>query len=168
MEPSTRRQRQADLWLAVAMAAISAVVWWQASKLAPAPFDPLGPKSFPMWIAGALGLLSIVAIVMLIVGRALGRSETSLILGIGDEAPTDYALRPGLAAAAAILTVIYVATLTFTGVGFLWATTAYIGVLGWAMSDRTPRHNVTAVAIAVLAGAGITLLFTKIFILDLP
>ncbi len=168
MESSTRRQRQADLWLAVAMAAISAVVWWEASKLAPAPFDPLGPKSFPMWIAGALGLLSAAAIIAILSGRLLGRSETSLILGIGDEAPTDYALRPGLAVLASALTVAYVAVLTFTPIGFLWATIAYIGVLGWAMSDRTPRHNVIAVVIAILAGAGITLLFTKIFILDLP
>ncbi len=168
MDSSTRRHRQADLWLAVAMAAISAVVWWEASKLAPAPFDPLGPKSFPMWIAGALGLLSVAAIVTILCGRALGRSETSLILGIGDEPPTDYALRPGLAVAASVFTVIYVAVLTFTGVGFLWATIAYIGLLGWVMSDRTPRHNIIAVAVAVLAGCGITFLFTKIFILDLP
>mgnify|MGYP003350727276 CR=1 FL=1 len=56
MDSGTRRQRQTDLWLAIAMAAISAVVWWESSKLAPAPFDPLGPKSFPMWTAGALGL----------------------------------------------------------------------------------------------------------------
>lgn len=168
MDSSTRRQRQADLWLAVAMAVISVVVWWEASKLAPAPFDPLGPKSFPMWIAGALGLLSVVSILIILAGRALGRSETSLILGIGDDAPTDYALRPGLAVASAILTVIYVAALTFTGVGFLWATIAYIGVLGWIMSDRTPRHNLTAAIIAAVAGGGITYLFTKIFILDLP
>lgn len=168
MDSSTRRQRQADLWLAVAMAAISAVVWWQASKLAPAPFDPLGPKSFPMWIAGALGLLSVVSIIVILCGRALGRAETSLILGIGEEAPTDYALRPGLASLASLLTVAYAAVLTFTGIGFLWATIAYIGALGWIMSDRTPRHGVIAVAIAVLAGSGITFLFTKIFILDLP
>lgn len=168
MSSSTRGQRQADLWLAVAMAVVSAVVWWEASKLAPAPFDPLGPKSFPMWIATALGLLSVAAIVFILGGRALGRSETSLILGIGGEAPTDYALRPGLAVATSVLTTVYVAVLTFTGIGFLWTTVAYIGVLGWFMSDRTPRHNVIAAVIAVAAGGGITLLFTKIFILDLP
>jgi hypothetical protein len=168
VDSSTRRQRHADLWLAVFMAAISAVVWWEARKLAPAPFDPLGPKSFPMWIAGALGVLSLISIVVILAGRALGRSETSLILGIGDDAPTDYALRPGLAVAASILTVVYVAILTFTDVGFLWTTIAYIGVLGWAMSDRTPRHNLIAAATAVVAGAGITFLFTRIFILDLP
>lgn len=168
MDLSTRRQRHADLWLAVAMAAVSAIVWWEARKLAPAPFDPLGPKSFPMWIAGALGLLSFVSIVVVIAGRALGRSETSLILGIGDEAPTDYALQPGLAVLASLLTVAYVAALTFTGIGFLWATIAYIGVLGWAMSERTRRHTLIAAIIAVLMGSGITILFTKIFILDLP
>jgi hypothetical protein len=121
-----------------------------------------------MWIAGALGVLSLISIVVILAGRALGRSETSLILGIGDDAPTDYALRPGLAVAASILTVVYVAILTFTDVGFLWTTIAYIGVLGWAMSDRTPRHNLIAAATAVVAGAGITFLFTRIFILDLP
>lgn len=168
MDSGTRRQRQTDLWLAIAMAAISAVVWWESSKLAPAPFDPLGPKSFPMWTAGALGLLSVVAIIIILCGRALGRSDTSLILGIGDDTPTDYALRPGLAVAASTLTVAYVAILTFTPIGFMWATIAYIGALGWTMSDRTPRHNLIAAVTAVVAGVGITLLFTKIFVLDLP
>ncbi len=168
MDPSTRRQRQADLWLAVAMAAISAVVWWDASKLAPAPFDPLGPKSFPMWIAGVLGLLSVVAAIILLCGRALGRSDTSLILGIGDDAPTDYALRPGLAVAASVLTVGYVAVLTVTNIGFMWATMAYIGALGWTMSERTRRHTILAGTIAVVGGVAITYLFTKIFVLDLP
>jgi hypothetical protein len=163
-----RRERRADLGLALAMIVVSAAVWWQASKLGPAPFDPLGPKSFPMWIAGALGLLSLVSVIIILCGRLLGRSDTSLILGIGEEAPTDYALRPGLAVAAAALTAIYVAALTLTGVGFLWTTIAYIGVLGWALSDRTKRHTLIAAAIAVIGGSAITYLFTKIFILDLP
>lgn len=168
MEPQKRRERRADLGLALVMMIISAVVWWEASKLASAPFDPLGPKSFPMWIAAALGLLSLVAIIIILVGRALGRSDTSLILGIGDGTPTDYALRPGLALIASLLTVAYVAALTLTGAGFLWVTIAYIGALGWAMSDRTPRHAIIAAVIAVVAGGAITYLFTKIFVLDLP
>lgn len=168
MNQQQRRERRADLGLALVMIVVSAAVWWQASKLAPAPFDPLGPKSFPMWIAGALGLLSVVSVIVILCGRALGRSDTSLILGIGEEAPTDYTLRPGLALIATGLTVVYVAVLTLTGLGFLWATIAYIAALGWAMSDRTPRHTIIALAIAVIAGFGITYLFTKIFVLDLP
>lgn len=168
MTQKVNRERQADLGLALVMIAVSAAVWWEASKLRPAPFDPLGPKSFPMWIAGALGLLSVGAIIMILCRRALGRSDTSLILGIGDEAPADYALRPGLALIATGLTVAYVAALTLTSAGFLWATIAYIGVLGWAMSDRTPRHTFIAAAVAVIGGCAITYLFTKIFILDLP
>jgi hypothetical protein len=168
VDSSARRQRQADLWLAIVMAAVSAVVWWEARKLAPAPFDPLGPKSFPMWIAGALGLLSVVAAIIVLCGRTLGRADTSLILGIGDDTPTDYQLRPGLAVAASALTVAYVAVLTLTGTGFLWATIAYIGALGWAMSERTRRHAIIAAAVAVIGGIAITFLFTKIFVLDLP
>lgn len=162
------KQRRADLWLAVAMMAISGAVWWEASKLAPAPFDPLGPKSFPMWIAGTLGVLSAVAAISVLCGRALGRAETSLILGIGDEGPAEYVLRPGLAVTASLLTLVYVGVLTFTGIGFLWATIGYIGALGWAMSDRTLRHGVIAALVAVIAGGAITYLFTKIFVLDLP
>ncbi len=168
MKQRMSRERRADLWLAIAMIVVSAAVWWQASKLAPAPFDPLGPKSFPMWIATALGLLSVVAVIIVLCGRALGRSDTSLILGIGDEAPGDYALRPGLAVAASALTLAYVAALTLTGAGFLWTTIAYIAALGWAMSERTRRHTLIAAIIAVVAGSGITYLFTKIFVLDLP
>jgi hypothetical protein len=163
-----RHQRRADLWLAIAMMAISTVVWWEASKLAPAPFDPLGPKSFPMWIAGALGLLSLAAVIVILCGKSLGRSETSMILGIGEEAPSDYTLRPGLAVAASLLTIAYVAVVTLTDLGFLWATIGYIFALGWAMSDRTKRHTVIAATTAVVAGVAIHLLFTKIFILDLP
>ncbi|MBM3599880.1 MAG: tripartite tricarboxylate transporter TctB family protein [Alphaproteobacteria bacterium] len=168
MTTGSERQRRADIVMALVMIAVSAAVWWEASKLPPAPFDPLGPKSFPMWIAMALGGLSVVAVIMALFGRALGRAETSLILGIGEEAPEDYALRPGLAVLAAVITMAYAAALSFTGISFLWATMAYIGALGWAMSDRTRRHTIIALAVAVISGAAITLIFTKIFVLDLP
>lgn len=168
MAPERLSERRADAVLGVVMLAVAALTWWEARKLPPAPFDPLGPKTFPIWLSYVLAALAILLLARLALGLDVGRSTTRLILGVGDEAPTAYRLRPGLAVFAFAWTVAYTAALTVTPVSFLVATIVYMAALGWAMSDRSPRQAATAAAIAVIGGAAINYTFTKIFVVALP
>ena len=167
MEPDTKARR-ADVALGVAMLGVALLVWWEARKLPPAPFDPLGPKSFPIWLCYVLAGLAIVLLVRVALGLRVGRSTVSLILGVGGDLPATYRLRPGLAAFVFGVTVAYAAVLTFTPLSFLWSTIAYMAVLGLAMSDRSPRQRMLVVAVAVIGGAAIFYTFTRIFVVALP
>lgn len=168
MEPDTTKSRRADATLGVAMLAVALLIWWEARKLPPSPFDPLGPKSFPIWLSYALAALSIVLLVRVALGLRVGQSTVSLVLGVGGDAPAEYRLRPGLAAFVFACTLAYAAVLTFTPLSFLWSTIAYMAVLGWAMSDRSPRQTALAVAVATIGGAAIFYTFTRIFVVALP
>ena len=168
MEPDRPKARRADAVLAVAMLAAALLTWWEARKLPPSPFDPLGPKSFPIWLSYALAALAIVLLARVVLGLRVGKSTVSLILGVGGDAPTEYRLRPGLAAFVFACTLAYAAVLTFTPLSFLWSTIAYMAVLGLAMSDRSPRQRMLAVAVAAIGGAAIFYTFTRIFVVALP
>jgi len=168
MESERTAGRRADAVLGLAMLAVAALTWWEARKLPPAPFDPLGPKTFPIWLSGVLAALALVLLARLALGLRVGRSATSLVLGVGGEGPAEYRLRPGLAIFTFAWTVAYAAVLTFTPVSFLYSTIAYMAALGWAMSDRSPRQAAIAAAVAVIGGAAIHFTFTRIFVVALP
>lgn len=168
MPTANQKERRVDAIAALAMLAVAAITWWEASDLPPAPFDPLGPKTVPVWLCYALGALSLIVLGRLALGLKIGQSTTSMILGVSGDAPTDYRLRPGLAVFSFLWTVAYTAALTFTPVSFLVATIVYLAVLGWAMCDRSRRQTLIALAVAVIGGIAINYTFTRIFVVDLP
>jgi hypothetical protein len=168
MAPERSSERRADAVLGLVMLAIAAITWWEARKLPPAPFDPLGPKTFPIWLSYVLAGLALVLLARLALGLRIGQSTTSLVLGVGGDAPAEYRLRPGLAVFAFAWTVAYTAVLTFAPVSFLYPTIAYMAGLGWAMSDRSLRQAAIAAAVAVIGGAAIHFMFTRIFVVALP
>ena len=138
-----------------------------ALKEPPATYDPLGSGTAPLWVAGALGLLSLLLLVKALLGMRIAQSQQSLIVGLDDDAPPDYALRPGLAAFTMAATVAYAGALA-AGLGFLWSTIAFLAALGVAMCDRSPRQLAVAGTIAVIGGVGIDALFRKLLLVPLP
>lgn len=164
----TRRARIADAVFALAMLAVAGTVWREASRLPPALFDPLGPKSVPMAICALLAALSLVLLVRTLLGLKVGSAATSLILGIGDAPPTEYRLRPGLALGTYLLTGLYILALSLPGIPFLWATVAYLAILGVAMSDRTRKQVTGALLLAAIGGFAVDFIFRRIFVVDLP
>lgn len=168
MERETARERRTDAVLGGVMLAVALVTFWQARKLPPAPFDPLGPKTFPLYLCAVLAVLALILLARVALGLRVGRSRVSLILGVGGEAPTDYRLRPGLAAFTFAWTAAYTAALTFTPVSFLVACIVYMGVLGLAMCDRSRRQAGMALAVALIGGLAIDYTFTRIFVVALP
>ena len=49
--------RAAEIAYIALILAVAGVVWREASTLPPAPYDPLGPKAFPIWVSYALAAL---------------------------------------------------------------------------------------------------------------
>jgi len=164
---SDGRTRRIDT-IAGTLLLVFALVMVGAARREPPPgYDPLGSGSAPLWVGGALAVLALLLLAKALLGMRIAQSQQSLIVGLDGEAPPDYALRPGLAAFAMTATVGYVAALAL-GLGFRWSTIAFLGALGAAMSDRSPRHLALAGAVAVAGGFGIDLLFRKLLLVPLP
>ena len=77
--------RAAEIAYIVLILAVAVVVWREAGKLPPAPYDPLGPKAFPLWVSYALAALALRCRRGSLFGRALGTRRDSMVVGL-DEA----------------------------------------------------------------------------------
>lgn len=161
-----RTSRTADALFGGIMLALAVVVFATAWQLPPSLFDPLGPGAFPLLVSGLMGGLALILLGRLALGLATGRSATSIIQGMGAE--TEHRQRPWLAVGLYLLTVAYALALAFAHIGFLAPTVVYVGVLGFALSGRTRRDALTALAVAVVGGIGTWLLFTRVFLVLWP
>ena len=161
------RARAVDAIAGTLLLAFAGVMAWAARREPPPGFDPLGSGTAPLWVAGALGLLSATLLARALLGLRVAHAQQSLIVGLDAGTPTDYALRPRLAAFVMVTTVGYAAALSL-GVGFLPATIAFLAILGLAMGERRPGRMAAAVAIAVVGGGGIDTLFRKLLQVPLP
>jgi hypothetical protein len=159
-------ERVADALYALALLAVAGVVLREAGKLAPAPFDPLGPKTFPAWICYGLIALALAMLARLAAGRDLGRAQHSMVLGLGQ--PTEHVRRPGMALALFGLTVAYATALSLRGVGFTAATAAYLLVSGLVLSRFERRQILPIAAASIVAAIILNLIFRRVFVLDLP
>jgi hypothetical protein len=161
------RQGRADFGFAIVTLGVCALTWREASNLPPALFDPLGPKTFPLWISGLLAALAVLILLRLALGRSIGASRTSLITGLGDDPSATHRTRPGLAAATFLLTAAYAAALSVPGLRFAVATAGYVLALILTLGPRR-RRDVMIAALVSVAGAGaIDLLFRVVFAVDL-
>jgi hypothetical protein len=160
------KHRVVDAIFALVVLALATVVGLEASRLPPAPYDAVGPKGVPLLICLVLGALALILLVRAILGLAIGRAQHSLILGLEDEAPTDYRLRPDIAWATFGALLAYVAAMRV--IGFRAATILFVAGLGLLYAPRTRRHAVATIAVAIIGGLAVDFLFRKIFFLDLP
>jgi hypothetical protein len=158
--------RVGDAFYAIALIVVAGLVLHEAGKLAPALFDPLGPKTFPIWIAYGLIALALVMLARLATGRDLGRAEQSMVLGLGEA--TEHARRPWMALALFGLTVLYIAALSVRGIGFMVATGAYLMAAGLTLSRLERKQVLPIVAASVAAAVALDLIFRRVFALDLP
>ena len=167
MGDSQRKPRRADIGFTVLVLAVATVFLVQAWKLPASRFDPLGPGAFPIGICILLIVLAGTGLVLTLLGRTLGQAETSLIVGV-DGADAGHQRRPGLAVFVFIATIVHCAVLQFTPVGFFWATAVFVAATGIAMSKRTPRLIMIALAVGVATSGALTLIFGKLLGLLLP
>jgi hypothetical protein len=158
--------RTAEIVYIAMILAVAALVWREASALPPAPYDSLGPKSFPIWISYGLAALGGVMLVRLVLGRSLGSAAQSMVVGL-DEAVGEGARQPWRAIATLILAFAYATALSFRSVGFLPATAVYLFLSGVVLGPIERRRLLMIAIFAVAAAALLDLVFRAIFKLDL-
>jgi methyl coenzyme M reductase beta subunit len=160
-----RIRRTAEYAYVALVLAVAFGVWREASRLPPAPYDPLGPKAFPMWVSYALAGLGAAMLVRLLFGRAIGRATQSLVTGLDGEV----AHAPSLwtATTTLLLGIAYAAALSVRGVPFLPATAAYLFLAGGALGPFRRRRLVVLVVFALVAAAALDVVFRALFSLDL-
>jgi hypothetical protein len=160
-----RITRRAEIAYIVLIMAAAAMVWREASLLPPAPYDVLGPKSFPIWVSYGLAALAMAMLARVALGKALGRAAQSMVTGLGGAAA--HAPRPWVAALTLLLAFAYAAALSVRAIPFLPATALYL-FLACAVLGPITRKRLTAAALfAVAAAIGLDLLFRSLFQLDL-
>jgi hypothetical protein len=160
-----RIRRTAEIAYIVLILAVAVVVWGEAGKLPPAPYDPLGPKTFPIWVSYGLAALGLAMLVRLLFGRALGLAAQSLLTGL-DGAAT-HVLSPWTALLTLLLGFAYAGALSFRSVPFLPATMVYLFVAGAALGPLTRKRLVVLAVFAVVAAVTLDLVFRTLFQLDL-
>ncbi|MBS7742222.1 MAG: tripartite tricarboxylate transporter TctB family protein [Chelatococcus sp.] len=164
---SPARERRADLAFMIIVFVVSAAVLVEASRLPASRFDPLGPGAFPLGICVLLLVLTAVGIVKALMGHSLGRAETSLLTGVGQE--TDYRQHPWLAVALYLSTVIYVCVLQFAPLHFTWPTAAYVIAASLLLSRSLARRTLlAALVVGASASAILTYIFAHILVVALP
>lgn len=168
MAAKSSKAQRADAAFAAVVLIVALVFLAQAWRLPPSRFDPLGPGSFPIAISILLAVLAGAALLLSLAGRDLGAAETSIILGVGDETEGAGRRRHGLGLFVFVATAVYAAVLGYTPVGFFAATTAFIFAAGYAMSDRSRRSVLVALAVAFGVSAALTLGFGRLLGFPLP
>jgi len=160
-----RIRRAAEIAYAALILAAAAATLRDAWVLPPAPYDPLGPGAFPAWVSYGLIALAAAMLARLALGRKLGRSAQSLVLGLDGVAA--HALKPHVAALTLLLGFAYAAALSFRGVPFLPVTAAYLFLAGAVLGPIERRRLAAVAAFAAAAALALDLLFRAVFQLDL-
>lgn len=144
--------------------AVAAAVWREAAELPPAPYDPLGPKSFPIWVCGGLIALAAAMIVQLAFGRTLGFAGQQMVVGLDEGAP---ARSVWTACLTLLLAIAYAGALGSRAIPFLPATAVYLFAASAVLGPLQRRHMAVCAAFAVAGALALDLLFRVVFKLDL-
>ena len=159
--------RAAEIAYVVLILAVAGIVWREASALPPAPYDSLGPKSFPIWVSYGLGgarpapcWCGSCSAARLAAPRRPWWWGSRTLIG-------EHARRPWVAIATLILAFAYAAALSFRGLGFLPATAVYLFLSGVVLGPIERRRILIVAIFAVAAAILLDLVFRTIFKLDL-
>lgn len=139
-----------------------AVILWQAAKLPPGSFEPLGSAPVPQYTAGIVMFCC-----LLVIGRA--------VLGIRRQPPLREHVKdefrgrsPVNAIVMFVGTLAYVALLQLGALSFGLLTFGFLWLMILTLNRFDRRSLLPAMATAAVFGFGIEYLFTQVFVVDLP
>lgn len=149
---SNGRSARQDAGFALAMIGVGALTMWGLRNQPRAPFDPVGAAAIPFWTAAAVIVLAVVLLAGVALRKSMRGDAASYF--VSTEAIDDsYAVRPALSVVAIAATIGFVAAIP--ALGFRYASIGFMLVLGWQLSDRTPRSLAVVAAVALVAGIGL-------------
>jgi putative tricarboxylic transport membrane protein len=148
-----RRFDPAGVAIAVALAVLAAVIWWDAGNLGTASAYGMGPKTVPQVIAAGLGLLAVANLVTALRGSRPGRE-------LPQREPID--LKPILLIVGGLAALI---ALIGLGGGFIAATTILFATTAAAFGRRAVLADL---AIGFVLSVSVYLLFSRLLSLSLP
>ncbi len=160
-----RVQRVAEIGYIGLILVIAVVLRREAQRLPPAPYDPLGPGSFPLWVSYGLGALAAAMAIRLVLGRSIGRASHSMVTGLDGQA--EHALSPWTAVLLLLFSLFYGTALGVGEVPFVAATMAYLFAGGVVLGPLRPKRLLVVAAYAVIAAIALDYLFRRLFNLDL-
>jgi hypothetical protein len=160
-----RLQRISEVLYVCLILIVAIVLRREAQRLPPAPYDPLGPGSFPLWVSYALGALALAMAARLVFGRSLGRASHSMVTGF--EGGAEHPLSPWTAVLLLVFSLLYGVALSFKTVPFMAATMVYLFAAGLVLGPMTRNRLISVTLFAVVAAVTLDFLFRRVFSLDL-
>lgn len=154
-ESSTPR---ADVALALTVGAFAGLLLWEAEKIPPPFFDPLGSAAVPQGVASILAVLA--AVVLLRAVAAMPWPRTTR--------PEGYRPRLDIALGIALVAIGYVTVMELEVLSFQVATIAFVILASALLGRFQPRVIGIGAAVAVAVGIGGAYLFTNVFFIALP
>ena len=156
------RRPLTEIGVSALVIVICAAFWFQAYKLPPGTFEPLGSGPVPLYTASIIILCCAIVIVRGIISL---RRTSSLAEAFGAEFAGG---QPRGAIWLLGLTVAYVAVLQMRVASFGLITFVFLAFLIWALDGFRRRTVLPALATAAIASFGSEYLFTQVFVVDLP
>jgi putative tricarboxylic transport membrane protein len=147
-----------DVKLSLIILFFAGAIWWEAAKLPPPFFDPLGSAALPKAIASILLFLMLIMLV-----------RAALAWPWQDEnEATEFRPRPDLAIGIVALSVAYVGGMHLRLVSFEYGTILFLISSAALLGRMNRRTLLLGTAAALIMGFGATWLFTRFFFIDLP
>jgi putative tricarboxylic transport membrane protein len=155
--PFRTPEARTDLALAAGLLLFSGLLYYEAERLPPPFFDPLGSAAVPKLAALVLTILAALLVLEHIL-RAAGPGQAGREPGGA----------PLVALGAVLIPIAYVAIMQARVLGFREATVLFVFALGALLGRRERRGLVALAGLALLIGIGFDYLFTHVFYIDLP
>lgn len=155
--------RLAEIAYVALVAGVAVLVWMEAGRSPPAPYEPLGPGSIPRWAAAALFALAVGMGARLLFGRRLGAASVSLLVG----SEGDHRRSPMTAILTLLLAALYATLLGLRVLPFVTATGIYLFLAGVVLGPLSTKRVLIVALVAGVAAVLLDQTFRLLFRLDL-
>ena len=157
---SEQSSPRTDIGVSLFLIVVCSLVLWEARKIPPGVYEPLGSGPIPRTVAGLIILLCLVVMVQAL--RRMARGE-----GVATGEP-EFPLRYLDAAGVVVVTLIYILGLALELTSFAILTTVFLTFTIGFLTRFRRRALAVALVLGLVMGFGCEYLFTQVFVVDLP
>ncbi|MAS06612.1 MAG: hypothetical protein CL534_18270 [Ahrensia sp.] len=157
------------MFVFIASTLIAALALWQALLLPPAIFEPLGPSTFPLWLAITLFALGLLDLLAWLRKRRAAEPDGDEVMAVTE---VDMPAQPGegrlwVPVLIGLATFVYVAVWQYFRIGFPIVTAVYVFAASAPFAGGKPRELGLMALGAILFGYANYYLFTEVLFIDI-